>query len=611
MDGPASRAAAGLPLMGLWLGLAWGLLEGAGVTALGLVPGALSWRNANTTALLWFAPLYYGVLFGLLGLVLAGAARLAPRIRWDSLLFGVAVFAAVYLAGNVHPQLLTPLAAAVLGAGAAAAAVRAYRKRSAGWRSAMRRSLPWLVVVIGLIAAMERVVPVAAEAVRTARLPEPPEGAPNVLLLVMDTQRADHLSGYGYARPTTPALDRLAAEGALFERAYAPSSWTLPSHATMFLGRPLHEHRAGLMRRPWLDDRFPTLAETLRDRGWATGGFTANTYWTGRQTGLDRGFLHYEDMYGNLGDAMARTGLGRLLAYDVLPRFGRIDVPGRKWAEEVNADFLDWVGGVNDRPFFAFLNYFDVHGPYLPPAPYAGRFSAVPERTGSDEIEIGALTGDIVLPSAEELARMVDRYDESLLYLDAAIGRLMAALRARGLLDETIVIVTSDHGESWGEHGLMYHGHSLYMHQLHVPLLLRYPAALAPGTRSDRHVGLERLPATVLELAGLDRSAFGGPTFFEEGPPVLAEVGRRSQSGASWPSSRGWLASLIADTLQYIRHESDGDELYDLRADPDQSRDLARQEPAAAAAFGHRLDELLPAGGLDPLPPPWARLFGQ
>src|SRR5690606_6332784 len=138
----------------------------------------------------------------------------------------------------------------------------------------------------------------------------------------------------------------------------------------MFVGRALHDHQAGLMRRPFLDERFPTLAEELRQGGYATGGFVANTYWCGRQTGLDRGFIRYEDMFGNVGDAIARTSLGRLLAYDVLPRFRVMDVPGRKYAAEINSDLIDWIDDLDDRPFFAFVNYFDVHGPYLPPAPY-------------------------------------------------------------------------------------------------------------------------------------------------------------------------------------------------------------------------------------------------
>ena len=603
----ASRGAA-LLMMGLWLGVSYGILEAVEVMTLGLVPGALSWRNANTAQILWLAPVFYGLLFAMAGGLLALLARALPRVPWDRVLFFVAVVAAVFLASNVHSRLFSPIAALILGAGVAYQLTAWYGRRQPQFEGFMRRSLPWLcavplvagVAVVGGGRGLERLA--------LSGLPDARAGAPNVILLVLDTQRADHLSSYGYSRETTPNLDRLAAEGALFERAYSPSSWTLPSHASMFVGRALHDHQAGLMRRPFLDERFPTLAEQLRLGGYATGGFVANTYWCGRQTGLDRGFIRYEDMFGNAGDAVARTSLGRLLAYDVLPRFRVVDVPGRKYAEEINTDFLDWIGDLGDRPFFAFVNYFDVHGPYLPPAPYAGMFAPLPPPTRTGGIEIGALSDDIVLPPADQIQQMKDRYDESLRYLDDQIGALLGELEARGILDETIVIVTSDHGESWGEHDMLYHGHSLYHEQVHVPLLVRYPRAVTAGQRIPGAVALEWLPATVMALAGIDQQTFRSPTFFTPGGErVLAEVGRRSEQGASWPSSRGWLASVITEGTQYIRHESEPAELYDLSADPDQLHNLAASDTAVAAPLAAWLDDVLRPGSLDPQPFPWSR----
>ena len=407
---------------------------------------------------------------------------------------------------------------------------------------------------------------------------------PNVLVLVLDTQRADHLSSYGYERPTTPRMDRLAAQGALFENAFASSSWTLPTHASLFTGRYPQEHRAGVMRRPWLDGRFPTLAEVLRASGYATGGFVANGFWCGRQTRLHRGFIRYEDFYHSLGDAVARTSLGRRLAYDYGPRFGFIDVPGRKRAELVNAQFLRWVNQVGDRPFFAFLNYFDVHGPLLPPAPYAGRFSGRTSTPKSDEIQIGALTGDMPRYTPEAIRTLIDAYDESLLYLDAQIGALMDSLDAKGALENTLVVITSDHGESFGEHGMMFHGHSMYRDQLAVPLIVRLPGPIAAGLRVTAPVGTEQIPATILKLAGITTDVLPGPALplsdgaADSSPAVIGGVGRRSLVPADWPTSRGWVTSLATRRFHFILNEDGTAHLFDL-ADVKEERDLG-VEPA-------------------------------
>src|SRR6185295_8221902 len=217
----------------------------------------------------------------------------------------------------------------------------------------------------------------------------------------------------------------------------------------------------------------------------------ANTFWCGRNTGLDRGFVHYEDFYGNVGDALARTVLGRTMYDEVLPHVGVVDFPGRKHAADINARVLDWIDGVGDRPFFVFANYMDVHGPYIPPPSYEGRFGPKGPPRRANEIELGAIDGGTRVPSAAVLRAWIDRYDESLLYLDEQIGRLLDELARRGVLDNTIVVFTSDHGENWGEHELIYHGHSLYQEQIRIPLIVRYPARVAAGTRSAAPVALE------------------------------------------------------------------------------------------------------------------------
>ncbi|MGH7474843.1 MAG: sulfatase [Longimicrobiales bacterium] len=579
--------------LAVWLGLVYGLIEAFLFVALGFVPGALSWRTGNSAYVLAFAPLFYAFVFAAVALLSSGLAFIIRRAPWDSVLVALLVGGGAFLATTLPGLGISDLAAGVLGAGVGVAAARLYRRRRAAAARLVRRTLPALAAAVLVLFAGLAGVARTREALALRRLPEPATRSQNVLLLVLDTQRADHLSSYGYPRATSPHLDSLARQGVLFENAYATSSWTLPTHATMMTGRALHEHRAGVMRRPYLDDRFPTLAEFLQERGYATGGFIANTFWVGRQTGLDRGFIHYEDFWGSLGDAVARTVLGRRLAYEVLPRFGLIDVPGRKWAADVNADLLRWIDALGERPFFAFVNYFDVHGPYLPPEGYRGRFSAVaPVSERPREIDIGALSDDITLPDEAELRSMVDRYDESIAYLDSELGRLFEALDDRGLFDNTVIIVTSDHGESWGEHGMMYHGHSLYREQLHIPMIVRSGAGLPVGERVSQVVGVAQIPTTIAELLGFE-SSFPQPSMFQAAtspPAVLAELARRSMVDANWPSSRGWLAAVVTRRWQFTLYESGAEELYELESDPQQLHNLADEERTSFVLRSLRAD---------------------
>jgi len=565
-------------LLGLFLGLLYGFAEAMVNGVFSLVPGALSWRSANGPPIAWVAPLVYGAAFAIIGLIIAALARIAPRLPWDSVLVLLLVWLGAYLLATLQGQLVSDVAAAMLGLGIGAAAVRIYRARRGPMLALARRSLPWLlgtiVVVFGLVTVGARV----SEARRLAGLGPAPDGKPNIILLVIDTERGDHLSSQGYPRPTTPVLDSLAARGLRYAAAFSPSSWTLPSHATMFTGRRQSEHRAGVIRRPYLDERFPTIAEELAAAGYATGGFVANTFWCGRHTGLARGFHRYRDLYGNLGDALARTVLGRHLAYRVLPRFGMTDIPGRKAAAAVNGEFLEWVDRVGPRPYFAFLNYLDVHAPYFPPAPFDGFFSGRPrQRMAAIAVDIGALGAGARFRTPEAIRRAVDLYDEALRYVDTQVGVLLAELERRGRLSNTLIVVTSDHGESFGEHDMMNHGHSLYRDQLHVPLILYWPGRI--GERVDTHpAGIDRIPSTLAAAAGLTSGTFPGESLIEPtgaDVPILSELARRWSQGDRWPSSRASWASVVEGRWHYIAPDSGSAELYDFVADPEEKANLA------------------------------------
>lgn len=574
-----------LIVFGTILGLWYGLVEASGFMTASLVPGVLSWRAANSLPVFIVAPLVYGVLFGMLAAIAAAIGRVIPRLPVDrAFVFACAALGGFFLV-TIPGQFLGGVARGILGLGIGAAVLRLYTRYAAEIQRHARRSTVALALLLPILALGVTLVPRAMETRGVSRLPAAPAGAPNVLLLVMDGQRADRLSSYGARRRTSPELDSLASSGLLFEYAFASSSWTLPTHATMFTGRHQHEHRAGIMRRPFLDGRFPTVAEVLAARGYLTGGFVANTYWCGRQTGLARGFLHYEDMFGNLADALTRTVVGRLLVYDVLPRLGMRDVPGRKRAEDLNASLLAWVDGREDRPFFAFVNYFDVHAPYEAPRPFRGRFSNASDRGAPETaLNLGAPTALRVSP--EELAEWLDGYDESLAYVDHELGRLFDSLRERGLLDNTLIIVTSDHGEGFGEHGLGGHGNSLYSNQLLVPLIVHWPARLRTGKRETRPVGLDRIASTIADAAGVAPNPFPGASLLDSAATEFprAELARRFPVAGPWPSSRTSLRAVVSGRWLYVRPDSGEAELYDYIADPGDLVNLIRTEEGLKVA---------------------------
>ena len=590
-------------IMAAWCGLVYGLVEATESGLLSLIPGALSWRTGNSVEVLWVAPLFYMVVALALGIVIAVLAPVFRIRRPDIALVVVVAFSGGYLAARLQGQVFGKVTSLILALGIALMTFRAYRRWEGPLRQAMARSFPILFALLGLGAVVTTFGP---RLLRPRSDAQTASSAINVLMIVLDTQRADHLGTYGYHRETSPEIDRFAAGGTVFLNATASSSWTLPTHATLMTGRLPHDHRAGEMRRPYLDRRYPTLAEVLGEQGYATAGFVANTYWCGRQTGLARGFDHYEDFYGNPGDALVRTVLGRWLAYDLLPRFGLSDIPGRKRGPAINRDFLSWVDRNRQQPFFAFLNYFDVHAPFLPPVPFAGRYSGrkAEEYRSNKEINIGALTAEMKLPADSVIANLVDAYDESLLSLDAALGELFAGLERRGLLARTLVIITSDHGESFGDHNFLYHGHSLYRDQTHVPLIVRLPSKVPGGLRAGWPVGLEQVPATIMSVVQPSDTTFPGGSLFQadSSRQVLSELARRTGLPPGWPSSNGSVAAKTSDRWHFIQTQDGRGELYDIQNDPGELNDLANDPTHAevVAQFQEALRQSLSGTGL-----PW------
>ena len=545
----------------------------------------------------WMIPLGYLLLFSALGVLGAVAHRLLPR--WASL--PVMVMAAALLAvwsvirtfGSIHE-----LAALALAVGCAVTFARAAARRPDRFVRTARVGAVALIGVGAAVAAVDEVSERLAESRALAALPPPPKGAPNVLLVVLDTLRADSMGVYGGARDTTPHMDAFAKSGTVFDWAIAPGPWTLPSHATLFTGRYPHELSCAWTRP--LDDSHRTLAEELADHGYATGGFVANLGYCHKPTGLARGFAHYEDYYLNAGALVRSCNLSREIYQKSVsdPHL----VITRNSADQIRERFVAWLDDRDDRPWFAFLNFFDVHGLYIAPPPYDTKFG--PAATSAVYSLYKSNKGRWSSWSQAEAQGLIDAYDGCLAFLDNQIGLLLDEMAARGVLDETLVIITGDHGELFGEHNLQLHANCLYRPLLHVPLIVRYPTAVPGGVRVSEFVSLRDLPATVLDLVGIEPAgALPGHSLAPlwsgqaTGPrsPALSVVSKMlNRSEEYLPAARGPMRSLFEDGLHYIYHETDKvEELYDVRADPAEAHNLIEQRPDAAARLRAALERAL------------------
>lgn len=558
-------------LVGVWFALATGLME----TAVGLAAvhgrGVITYDTLRTNwHQVWMVPLSYSALFLAPAAAAAGFALAMPRFREGrAAVAGFAMLSAWSLALGVPG--LHSTARLSLAGGLAAIATRAVLGRRRGFRKLVRATAPAGLAVVTLAA-------IGAIALEHRRGPSatPSNGDPNVVLIVLDTVRADSLTPYGSARDVTPNLARLAGEGVLFRNARSTASWTLPAHASLFTGR-LPSELSVDVGRP-LDGVFPTLAEGLSSRGFATAGFVANLENCNAWYGLDRGFDHYEDFYENARvDAREVLRCSRLGRFAAASRWGAKLVrkafgPGayhyRKSAAMINRDALAWLDARpdDDRPFFMFLNYFDAHDPYVPPADAARRFSA-----GSNAPR--------------------DAYDDCLAYLDGQIGRLLDELDRRGLRDDTMIVVTADHGESFGEHGLAGHGVSLYRAETHIPLIVVAPGKAPRDLAVDRPVSLRDVAPTVLDLLGDGvgpfpghslatawRSEVGAEPAEDYDELVYLELDRAEavpEEAGDAPARLGTMRSLVDGCHAYILNGDGGEELYDIRIDPEERRDLA------------------------------------
>jgi arylsulfatase A-like enzyme len=410
---------------------------------------------------------------------------------------------------------------------------------------------------------------------------------PNVVVVVLDTTRADALSSYGNPKPTTPHIDALARQGLRLTSAFSTDFWTLPAHASLFTGLYPSDHQATAetnLLRPEVD----TLAERLRRAGYRTAAFVTNP-WLGAERGFDQGFETYVEMWSQRPLAAASDSDEK-----------RATQQAALWARDRVA---------NAEPFFLFVNLNTPHLPYSPDPLVLVKLSpeARPLERTARLRHVAGMWGHLAGAQTfdeTDFQILRDLYDAEVATADALVGRLVEALREEQILDETLVIVTSDHGENIGDHGRIDHLLSMYETTVRIPMVLRYPKRIAAGSVDDSLVSLVDVSASVLDICGLgagqpgiagrslvdpDRSA---PMFVvaeNERPVNGIKKMRKSFPSFDTDAIDQRMRMLRTERHKLIWSEKSGSQLFDLHADPGEQRDLAASDPELLV----RLEELL------------------
>jgi len=592
--------------MKLWRPLLNGLGDGALAAGAAAFVLARSWERAalcDPAAL----PHFFGfaladrwLAFAPIGIAMALAVRvglaLLARLRGIAFLFALALsggaLAALALAHDTIvaavQRVLPPLGDALARASAYATTQPNEALLACAGLAALLSALRFFIVrkrpervriaalALGMFAATAIALPIARE---RAHAPN----AKSVLLVVLDTVAARHLASGGYARNTMPQLEALGARGVRFPNAYSAAPWTLPSHASLFTGRAPIAH--GATQENVALTCSQTLAEILLSRGYRTFAAVGNAV-VGPHSRLDRGFAQF------------------------LPTWRRDVVAATRGSEHANNVVLErFLAGLEgDERFFAFVNYIDAHSPYEPPPPHDRSYGAFPRRP-VDQSWQHYYTGKSALGTLD-FQELADLYDGELEKLALDLDGLIASLERAGRLDDTLVIITSDHGENLGDHLHLDHVFNLYDSLLHVPLVL-LGAGAARGAVDTRVATSVDVFATALAAAGIAHERAGA-----EGQNLLAAPAPRGEltheyyfpnqvlsviKPADLVAAHGRLARHLrrlralrgADGWKLIWASNGAHELYDLRSDPNETTNLAGREPARVAEMTQRLEQRL------------------
>lgn len=402
---------------------------------------------------------------------------------------------------------------------------------------------------------------------------------PNVIIIGMDTLRPDHLGCYGYSHQTSPNIDRLAGEGVIFKNTVSQSPWTLPSFGTVFTSLYPSQHGAGTLRKR-VRTSFPTLAGILSESGYRTGAVVSASV-LHSETGISRGFQDYAVPEGR----------------------------AKRRADEVTDTALQWIDNGDGRPFFLFAHYWDAHDPYEPLPPYDTMFDpSYQGKIGNSFNPRGLMlstASNIRSPASieshglsdEDLNHIISLYDGEIAFADKEIGRLLEGLEERGIRDNTLIVLLSDHGEEFFEHKGFGHGYTMFSEVIHVALILSLPEVVPGGRAIEEQARLVDVTPTILDLIGLDSGfAFEGaslvPLVTGKGkavagphalfPPLVAY----SEAIRDGPEKK----AVTARPWKLIYDLASVDEvLFNLKEDPGESKDCMGQHPEAIAP----LEELL------------------
>ena len=391
----------------------------------------------------------------------------------------------------------------------------------------------------------------------------------SVLLIVVDTLRADHLGVYGHSRETSPNIDRWSRDAAIFETALATSPWTLPTFGTLLTGELPSLHGAGFHEMIDGQRAFTALArdvatipETLAQRDVATGAVMNNPFLHPR-FGIARGFDTYDYVPGN-------------------------NVEIRR-ADDVVDAALRWLDDHDADPFLLLVHMFDAHLSYDPPRPFRGRFTGDPEADGYRDVRVAEIRPMLQRGESVDFRFLGAAYDEEIAFVDSQVGRLLDAVQGRGIGERTLVLLTADHGEEFLDHGGFEHGHTMYQELLRVPLL-----AWGPGIvprRIHEPVSLLDVPPTILEGLGVETFAtLPGVSLLGalEGETLLASrtlVAEAPKYGADRSAMVQW-------PLKLIRGPRDTVHLFDLVSDPVERVNLAEERPRDVERMRRMLEEI-------------------
>ncbi len=434
-------------------------------------------------------------------------------------------------------------------------------------------------------------------------LPAAAKGSPDVLVIVMDTVRAQSASAYGYERHTTPVLEKIATEGVIFKDANAPATWSLPAHASLFTGafpsvtKAHGEHR-------YLDNALPTLAETLAAKGWDTYCFSANPH-ISDAFGLIRGFRHNDKAWLDNDGGRGFSFIFRWI--DAVGLGGAIDKGGAKVVGNVQT----WMDERPEDapPAFVFVNFLEAHFPFhqLPDEfLYEYQQQPIGQLRSAGQIAFGVQFGRQLTDDEYNTVRqpLLDMYDAGVLYTDYLVGEIVDVWRKEGKLDNTIVVILGDHGEVMGEHGAFGHVTPMVEEDLRVPLLMRYPPRIPGGSEVEPAVTTLGMFASITDMAGVETpksvqvgTLLPGIEGKIVGQPVISErfeekmladrfaPGTANGSGEQ-VNPRGRYRTLRKGPWKLVQHSTDGNFLFNLEQDPGELNDVAKTEYQA-------LDELL------------------